>query len=155
MGPYDRALTPPSHSRQDPLLGSLIESQHREHQALYIRVLSARPGDGGRAASLLRNGAVTYSSHTQSRCVSTCTQGGERLMNGGEGRKMLTHTHTHSISFSSVSNFIRSSASTLFSLVSVSPHCSFSLCTDPHCSLTHMHTHTHTDQGNVLILLKG
>lgn len=44
LGPYDRALTPPSHSRQALLLGSLIESQHRDREALYIRVLSERLG---------------------------------------------------------------------------------------------------------------
>lgn len=69
LGPYDRALTPPSHSTQAQLLGSLIESQHRKHKALYIRVLSAKAWDGGWAASVLHNRAVTYTSHISYRCV--------------------------------------------------------------------------------------
>ncbi|CAB1440328.1 unnamed protein product [Pleuronectes platessa] len=59
----------PIRGRLGPVFCSLIESQHRERPARDIRVLSARPGDGGRAAWLLRNGAVTYSSHMQSRCA--------------------------------------------------------------------------------------
>lgn len=130
LGPYDRALTPPSHSTQAQLLGSLIESQHRKHKALYIRVLSAKAWDGGWAASVLHNRAVTYTSHISYRCVCI------RKTYERPHMEYMLNVWAQTPFYSFYSIFCASflSASALFNLflISVFARCSFK--------------HTHTDR---------